>query len=561
MAWERGQGICQYTFKVPDYEFDEYEVSEKKRYLLSDDLPGVSNGIWSCAHPKLAGKDTCPFHTDIEERPDNFDETRAFLEVINNIDEIGDRQTRRRRLQFIDTEFTELDLRGEVIGGAHNQYINLTESTIGTIDCVDARIKQPIRFANVTIERDAIFRDTVFEGNAGFRLTRFEGEVNFRGAEFTEPVNFKIASFLDEVSFWYATFRQHGLFRLAEFHDSVNFKAVDFNDYARFIRAKFHSNVNFELAEFHDDADFVEVEFNGKHTFSKAIVDRKFDISNAVVNSPMHLDHMTIEKVVLTPRRGLSTSQFVDLSGSTIHCGELGQPPDGNVLYDLTEATLGNVEFSQPDSDLATDHVRFLGTKYDGFDFEGGDLSPQSDSWQLHNVFDPSLLPEDRDTNPQTVDLRRTYLNAKNGADQTGNNTAVGAFYYREMSYRRQRHRELLKGSSRQFSDRLRDANRFVRNSILWITTGYGEKPGRVIATSVGVVGVFTLIYAGLFTSQTSGLTEALLLSIQSYITFVLGPAPVNSSMLVEVVSAIQGFLGAFLVALFVFTFTRRLNR
>lgn len=561
MTWERGQGICQYTFEVPDYEFDEDEVSGEKRYLLSDDVPGVSDGTWTCAHPKLSGKDTCPFHTDIEERPDNFDETRAFLGVIDQVSNIRDRQTRRRRLQFIDAEFVELDLRGEVVGGADNQYINLTESTVGTIDCVDTRIKQPIRFANVTVEGDATFRDTVFESNAGFQLTRFEGEVNFRGAEFTEPASFKIATFENKVSFWYATFHHHGLFKLAKFHDSVRFEAVDFNDYARFIRAKFYDDVDFKLAEFRDDADFVGAKFNGDHTFSKAIVDRKFDISDAVVNSPMHLDNMTIKKIELTPRQGLPASQLVDFSGSTIHNGELGQPPGGNVLYDLTDATLGNVEFSQPEGDIDTNSIRFLRTKYDGFDFEGGDLNPQSDNWRLHNVFDPTLLPEDSEINPQTADLRKTYLNAKNGADQTGNNTAVGAFYYREMSYRRKRHRELVEDGSRQLSERIHDTNRFIRNATLWITTGYGEKPGRVIATSVGVVGVFTLIYTGLFTGQSDGLTEALLLSIQSYITFVLGPAPVNSSMLVEVVSAIQGFLGAFLVALFVFTFTRRLNR
>ena len=138
---------------------------------------------------------------------------------------------------------------------------------------------------------------------------------------------------------------------------------------------------------------------------------------------------------------------------------------------------------------------------------------------------------------------------------------AAGAFYYREMSYRRHRHRELLMDGTRRVSKRLYDANRYLRNAVLWSTTGYGEKPGRVIGASVGSICVFALVYAGLLMGQSSTVMEVLLLSIQSYVTFVLGPAPVNSSIIVKVVSAVQGFVGAFLVALFVFTFTRRLNR
>ena len=426
MSWDRGEGVCEFTFEVPDYEFDEYEVTDPKRYLLSEEVPGVSNGEWTCAHPTVVGEDTCPFHTDPGKRPDGFNETQAFLDVVDEAAEIDDRQIRRRRLQFVAAEFSELDLRGEVVGGANNQYINLTESTIGSIDCVDAKLDQPIRFANTTIEGDSTFRDAVFEGNADFHCARFEEEVSFRGAKFTNPVSFKLATFAAEVSFWYATFNHHGLFRLTTFQDTANFEAVDFEDYARFIRAKFCTDVTFELAEFRDDADFVEAEFRGEHSFSKAIVERTFDISNAYVHNSTRLDHITVEKIVLTPRNDPEMSQYVDLSESTIRRGELGQPKDGNVLYDLQDATLGPVVFTDPDGELSIDRIRFLGTKYDGFEFEAGDLNPQSDDWQLHDVFDTSLLPDDCTPNPTTSDLRRTYLNAKNGADQTGNNAAAG---------------------------------------------------------------------------------------------------------------------------------------
>ena len=56
------------------------------------------------------------------------------------------------------------------------------------------------------------------------------------------------------------------------------------------------------------------------------------------------------------------------------------------------------------------------------------------------------------------------------------------------------------------------------------------------------------------------GVLEALVFSFQSFVSFVLGP-PEGASLLAEALSAVQGFLGAFLIALFVFTFTRRIHR
>jgi len=52
-----------------------------------------------------------------------------------------------------------------------------------------------------------------------------------------------------------------------------------------------------------------------------------------------------------------------------------------------------------------------------------------------------------------------------------------------------------------------------------------------------------------------------LLLSFQSFITFILGSTPQQSTFALEVASAIEGFLGAFLIALLVFTLTRSIHR
>ncbi|OYR85698.1 hypothetical protein DJ72_03800, partial [Halorubrum distributum] len=56
------------------------------------------------------------------------------------------------------------------------------------------------------------------------------------------------------------------------------------------------------------------------------------------------------------------------------------------------------------------------------------------------------------------------------------------------------------------------------------------------------------------------GPLEALTFSFQSFISFVLGP-PGTTTLTQEITSAVEGFIGAFLIALFVFTFTRRIHR
>jgi hypothetical protein len=72
----------------------------------------------------------------------------------------------------------------------------------------------------------------------------------------------------------------------------------------------------------------------------------------------------------------------------------------------------------------------------------------------------------------------------------------------------------------------------------------------------------FTAVYAVVLAPPFAGagLAGYLVLSLQSFVTFLLG-SPATTPLAGEVLTAIEGFLGAFLVALFVFTMTRRIRR
>ncbi|WP_202614469.1 ion channel [Halostella litorea] len=54
---------------------------------------------------------------------------------------------------------------------------------------------------------------------------------------------------------------------------------------------------------------------------------------------------------------------------------------------------------------------------------------------------------------------------------------------------------------------------------------------------------------------------SALVFSIQSFVTLIFGDIPGGTTLLTRLLSSAQGFLGAFFIALFVFTLTRRIHR
>ncbi|WP_435117716.1 pentapeptide repeat-containing protein [Halolamina sp. C58] len=553
---------CVHTF-TPEYpEFRDYDhkgddEAGQYRWLLDESVPGVEDGTWSCPHDAVPGHEKCPFHLPVAERPPELDATAAFLDAVAAAGELESREARRRRVQFVDATFEAFDIAGEVLDAGTSHYINLSHADIAGADLRDTVVRQPIRFAHATFEGPSSFRDAVFDGNVGMRDATFTGPARFRGATFRRPFNVKHGTFEDDAWFWYTVFRRHAIFRDTEFRAYAYFRGVDFDNYARFSQAHFHDEAWFKLGEFGDDADFIDAQFDGPHSFVDAEFERTTDFSGVNAGGSMDLSGTHLENLQMTPDRVEGDPQYVDLSESVVEAGELGQPNEGKILYDAERATLGDVAVTTPDSEPVIEHVRLVATTFDGFEFESDDMDPQVAGWRIHEVFDESVLPEERRGPLPPETLRETYLNAKNGAKQVGNTTAVGQFYYKEMTYRRHRLAELVRSGR---GDGLRTVFDWLRNATLMAVTGYGEYPLRIVGSSIAVVLGFAGLYDQLGAGETSAI-EAVLFSFQSFITFIVGTPPQETTRLVAVASIVEGFTGAFFVALFVYAFTRRLTR
>lgn len=215
--------------------------------------------------------------------------------------------------------------------------------------------------------------------------------------------------------------------------------------------------------------------------------------------------------------------------------------------------------------------------KYNVVDFDAIDLNDAS-----INTAEHALSAAERELDSQTVeeaasdalfgdnssDLRTleiTYLKAKNGASSVGDSTAAGQFFQQERRYRRKRHWSAIFDRDRRVVHRIRRGSQWLRNSLLAATTGYGERPWRVVSASLLTVLGFSLIYfvigEPLNGGQQGSLIDYFIFSFQSFITFIVGPPVETPALSVRIISAVEGFVGAFFVALFVFALTRQIHR
>jgi hypothetical protein len=115
--------------------------------------------------------------------------------------------------------------------------------------------------------------------------------------------------------------------------------------------------------------------------------------------------------------------------------------------------------------------------------------------------------------------------------------------------------------SESRLSHRLRAGGRWLSNTLLRLTSGYGEAPTRPVLFSIVVIGVFGAVYALVdapipYRTPTGYLT----FSSEAFVALVLGQ-PDTTGLGLSSLVALEGFVGGFMIALFVFTLTRSIDR
>ncbi len=574
--------VCTHSVELPHPSND--HSSEDPSDHLSDDDPGVHNGVWHCPRNSVDGFDKCVFHLSPENRPEDVNISQAFLDHLTEANEIEDAERRRHHQQFIDVEFDQFNLRGRVIGTNGRSYVDFRYSKFSNVDCSRAEFCQRMCFSHCTFagqdDIDAtvtepktrydfsgiesiLFKSVDFRYNVTFTNSTFEAPVRFHGNQYDRYVSFKGATFQYPADFEMSEFSRMAAFRGTEFLRGARFCATKYDGYAWFSEHRVEGPMFWYGSRFRNDVTFDESVFAGPVSFEQVSFEYTAEFSNVLVDDTLTFEEMQANRLLFSLQTNGSI-QYVNLIRSEVLRGEFKQPDSGAAVYDFTDALLGDVLFNGRDDQHLLNWIKFYRTRFDGFDFtDSDDLDPAEEKYRIHHLEDDAeTVVTTSDTSFSPEGLVTTYVAAKNTSTEAGNSVAAGSFFYREMIHRRKSHWNRMVSTERSVTERIHDFTRWIRNGLMSMITGYGEHPDRVIYTSAFLILLFAVIYTF---SETilpgAGFVSSFVFSLQSFVTLIFGDVPGGTSVWTRFVSSIQGFLGAFLIALFVFTLTRRVHR
>ncbi len=397
----------------------------------------------------------------------------------------------------------------------------------GSCSLADVRFRRKVRFCEATVHGSLDFNDVTAEGGVDFTNATLAGGAIFDHSRFGETSVFDEVESRSELSLTEVSFQDDVWFDDAKIDGKVTAKASTFGGRASFSNCEFNNAVLFQRSTFESDVRFDEAGFDGGASFKNA--------------------HLKIPLFSHTRCAGPE----LDFSGATLGDGQIVQPADDPTYYNFTGALLGNLTLEVADgSPIDVESFRFVSTRYDGFEF--------ADHPPLYTVKKSLEQYAGPVSEPSCETLEKTYLKAKNGASMVGDSDAAGKFFVRELVNRAKVHWV----NRRPWS--------LIKNSTLRATSKYGQSPARVIGSSIVLIVGFGGVFYGAQSrtdnfpvepgSTYDGLGGAMLLSLESFTTLVFGGADV-SNQAIRLVGAVEGFIGALMIALLLYALTQSIDR
>jgi hypothetical protein len=449
------------------------------------------------------------------------------------------------RQEYVDVHLEELDLSRLVVDGSDVAHVTFREVTIdGTLDLSESVVGHPVTIEECRIGSMDV-TDTVFE-----RQVDVSGTVFGTSSASTTCLRARRGSF--ERSLRISDTRFHGSVEFAQcsVREWLNFDSVTVGGRAHF------PNVSFGTAQFVSTTFREDVEFVGAAGEYATFDDTGVDESVTGID----LSEGSFGRLRIYP----ATDLEFHLRDATISAGDLDQPDTGVATYDLTDATVGDVDLEcEPDT---FDRYRFYRTRFDGFHFAAYRDLLRSNRWRLHEYVGDS---EESDS---IEGLEHTYLEAKQGASNAGDSETASMFFVRELRYRRQRYAAHAGSADHSLTHRIDATVRWMTNGFLDAIAGYGERPGRTAALALAVMVGSAFVYPASGGLSTGGeivsygthgadaVLNGLYFSVVTFATLGLGDVhPVSD--VGRFVAASEGLAGAFLTAVFVFSLARRVTR
>ena len=234
-------------------------------------------------------------------------------------------------------------------------------------------------------------------------------------------------------------------------------------------------------------------------------------------------------------------------------------------------------------------HVIFEETTFRNFDFSEYGSKLSQNNWEIHHSFlgkeelrlkrrniNTSFgYQEKESTKARRRRLETTYLKAKKGASEVGDNEIASRFFVKEMKQKKRMFRNDARDNELSNISRIKSLIRYLLNGFFQYSCGYGERPVWVITSSLFSVGIFALSYfvlgvdlSSANSSPPSSISESplfllpyLVFSFQAFTSLIINSSYESGNLILQFLASVEGFIGAFLIALFVFSLSRSIKR
>lgn len=537
----------------------------------------------SCPHEiHASGERFCLFHSDPASAANQYSSEDVSDLVAETICKKG-----ADNKCFVGARFKRLDLANKTLSAADNHTIDFRYTTIlEEASFTETVFDQDVKFKGATFRTDS--RDDVsntndydahyvdFKGDFDFMRAEFQSEADFKFCTFEGDLRFNSTKFAEAAMFNYATFGGRSDFMAATFGGKADFSKAQFHDVA-YLNGTYNTAGIFNYTVFEDDVVLYRTTFDGKAEFFATVFGGDFDATYAVFNGTARFKESSFYGTTSFENgtfadelqlRRVTSQLLINFRHTTIDSGSILLPEERfGAIYDFSHATLGRVTFDAPAeiADKLFEYLVINQTRFVEFNFNEHQefLKP---SWKLHTTVGEDAMSPLEKANLELDDLNTleaTYNRAKIGAKEVGHNKAASEFFFREMSARRKQYYVRF-WETPGFKNKFVLIGRWISNATIFVHSGYGERPSYAILSSFVWISLFAVFYWLLPSDPpTSGVygTENLLFSIQSFVTLILGTVPEDTSALLQLVSATEGFVGASLIALLVFTLTRSIHR
>jgi len=332
-----------------------------------------------------------------------------------------------------------------------------------------------------------------------FKLNIFK-YVNFMDATFEDEVNFRNATFESSADFERVTFKSAVYFVETTFKSHAFFYGTIFMKYVSFAGATFEGISGFVEATFNDEADFEDAIFECDNSFERAIFKKNVYFSWAKL-SPGKLLSITVKG-----RINIFFEQtFLEHVILSLNLGK-------ETFIDLKNAILRNTRIRMEEID-------------------GHILQEQE------KIFS---------------EAKEIYLLLKNNFHSIGK--------YKDESWAFKKEKDMERKDNCHF----KSLHKWLWSCVLNGIFGYGEQPVKVIISAMSIILIFTFLFMSSGISNvdieritTKNFFDCVYFSTVTFTTLGYGDfRPLEG--LGRILAGSEAFIGALMMALFVYTFARR---